>query len=65
MFKDPHAVTKFEWFVKKYNCNTVFETGTYLGESVDHLIKYFDCVITCEVEENLFYKSCPFLYFFP
>ena len=58
MFRDPYAVDKFKWFVEKYKSKTVFETGTYLGESVDYLIKYFDYVITCEVKEEFFNKSC-------
>ena len=53
----PSYKTKREIILKtaiKYNCNQYFiETGTFFGDTVDYLKKYFDKLITIELNSDL------------
>jgi hypothetical protein len=41
-------------YARKYNCRTLVETGTYLGEMVEAMIPHFDRIISIELGEDLY-----------
>jgi hypothetical protein len=44
-------------YAEKYNCRTLVETGTYLGEMVEAMIPHFDRIISIELGEDLYWKA--------
>lgn len=44
-------------YARKYNCRTLVETGTYLGEMVEAMIPHFDRIISIELSEDLYMNA--------
>jgi hypothetical protein len=57
MFQDPLAHIKYKWFVNKFDCKTLIETGTHVGHSALKFILFHDTIITCEISDRYFYSS--------
>lgn len=57
MFNDKIALTKYEWFIDKFDCKTAIETGTHLGNGTRNLLKYHDIVISCESYDEFFQET--------
>ena len=44
-------------FAEKYNCNTLIETGTYYGGTIEALLPYFGCIVSVELSRELYDKA--------
>ena len=44
-------------YAERYNCRTLVETGTYLGEMVEAMIPHFDRIISVELSIPLFFDA--------
>lgn len=55
----PHIVKQkvLRAYAKKYDLKILVETGTYLGEMLEALQDYFDCLYSIELSKSLYEKA--------
>jgi len=55
----PHVVKQFiiKGYQQKYNCGTLIETGTFMGEMVEAQKNKFRKIISIELAPKLYYKA--------